>query len=78
TSRPVPPAGRLGPLTPRQTEIAALVAAGHSNSEIARRLGLAVGTVERHLANTYRSAGLRSRAQLAAWVTARRQPPGPG
>jgi DNA-binding CsgD family transcriptional regulator len=40
-------------LTPRQRELLLLVAAGHTNAQIARRLGLAEGTVRKHLENAY-------------------------
>jgi len=37
------------PLTPRQTGLLHLVAAGHTNIQIARRLGITEGTVRAHL-----------------------------
>jgi DNA-binding NarL/FixJ family response regulator len=40
-------------LTPRQTDLLRLVAAGHTNAQIARRLGLSEGTVRTHLENIY-------------------------
>ena len=40
-------------LTPRQTELLSLVAAGHTNAQIARRLGISEGTVRTHLENIY-------------------------
>lgn len=40
-------------LTARQTELLALVAAGHTNLQIARRLGISEGTVRTHLENIY-------------------------
>ena len=36
-------------LTPRQKDLLHLVAAGHDNAAIARRLGLSRGTVRKHL-----------------------------
>jgi DNA-binding CsgD family transcriptional regulator len=36
-------------LTPRQTELLRLVADGHTNAQIARRLGVSEGTVRTHL-----------------------------
>jgi DNA-binding CsgD family transcriptional regulator len=53
-------------LAPTQAEVAALAAAGRTNREIAEALGLAVKTVERHLARVYRKLGIRSRNELAA------------
>ena len=55
-------------LTPRETEVLRLLATGDSNSEIARRLGIAVHTVERHLANLYRKIGARGRADAVAYA----------
>jgi DNA-binding CsgD family transcriptional regulator len=40
-------------LTPRQTGLLQLVAAGHTNAQIARRLGISEGTVRTHLENVY-------------------------
>jgi DNA-binding NarL/FixJ family response regulator len=40
-------------LTPRQKDLLHLVAAGHTNSQVARRLGLSEGTVRTHLENIY-------------------------
>ena len=43
-------------LTPRQRDLLHLVAAGHTNAQIARRLGLSEGTVRTHLENIYDTA----------------------
>lgn len=56
-------------LTPRQREVAALVAEGLTNAEIATRLVLSQGTVANHVADIMRRVGVRRRAQLAAWIT---------
>jgi DNA-binding CsgD family transcriptional regulator len=40
-------------LTPRQTDLLRLVADGHTNSQIARRLGISEATVRTHLDNIY-------------------------
>lgn len=75
---PPRPRERMAPLTARQSEVARLVADGLSNAAIAAALHLATSTVERHLANAYLALGVRTRTQLAGWVTARRPPPAPG
>jgi len=52
-------------LTPREREIARLVAAGMSNKQIARAAGIAEGTVKMHLYNIYQKLGVTNRAALA-------------
>jgi DNA-binding CsgD family transcriptional regulator len=48
-------------LTPRQWELLRLVAAGHTNAQIARRLGVSEGTVRIHLQNIYGRLQVSSR-----------------
>ena len=48
-------------LTPRQTGLLRLVAAGHTNTQIARRLGISEGTVRTHLENIYERLHVSSR-----------------
>ena len=48
-------------LTPRQWELLRLVAAGHTNAQIARRLGISEGTVRIHLENIYARLQVPSR-----------------
>jgi len=52
-------------VTPREREIATLVAAGLSNKEIARRLDISEGTVKIHLHNVYNKVGVANRTSLA-------------
>jgi DNA-binding CsgD family transcriptional regulator len=49
------------PLTPRQWELLRQVAAGHTNAQIARRLGVSEGTVRIHLQNIYGRLQVSSR-----------------
>lgn len=63
---------RAGDLvTAREMEVLRLIAAGDSNAEIARSLGIAVHTVERHAANLYRKIGARGRADATAYALRR-------
>jgi DNA-binding CsgD family transcriptional regulator len=48
-------------LTPRQWELMNLIAVGHTNTQIARRLGLSEGTVRTHLQNIYGRLQVSSR-----------------
>jgi DNA-binding CsgD family transcriptional regulator len=60
-----------GQLSPRQTAVAELVAAGCSNREIAQRLRITDGTVKKHVSASLRALGLQRRTQLAiAWQAA--------
>ncbi len=53
-------------LTPREREIASLVARGRSSKEVATDLVLSVRTIDNHLANVYAKLGIAGRAQVAA------------
>ena len=48
-------------LTPRQWELLHLLAAGRTNTQIARRLGISEGTVRTHLENIYERLDVSSR-----------------
>jgi non-specific serine/threonine protein kinase len=65
-----------GRLTPREAQVAALVARGLSNREIARTLTIAERTATSHVEHVLDKLGFHSRAQIATWVTEqqRRQP----
>ena len=73
TSRQLPPAElREAPLsttlTPREQEVAVLVAAGLSNAGIAAELGIAPGTARIHVERILGKLGLTSRVQIATRV----------
>src|SRR5262249_8979216 len=63
-----PPDPDLALLTPREREIAALVARGLANREIAARLVVAQRTVETHVHNILGKLELTTRGQLAFWA----------
>lgn len=63
------PSGDLpGDLTARQAEVLRLLADGLSNKEIAGRLSLSPGTVERHLAMIYHKLGLGGRVDAVRYA----------
>lgn len=53
-------------LTARHLEVLRLVAAGHDNASIARRLALSPGTVRNHLESVYTRLGVTSRTAAVA------------
>jgi DNA-binding NarL/FixJ family response regulator len=55
------------PLTRREQEVAALVAKGMSNRQIAARLVLSLRTVDFHVGNIRAKLGFSTRAQIAGW-----------
>jgi DNA-binding CsgD family transcriptional regulator len=57
------------PVSARELEVAALVAEGLTNKEVAARLRLSVRTAENHVLNVMNKLGLDNRAQVAAWFT---------
>jgi DNA-binding CsgD family transcriptional regulator/tetratricopeptide (TPR) repeat protein len=62
---------RESPLTPREREVATLLAEGLTNAEVARQLFIAPKTAAVHVSNILSKLGLTSRTQVAGW--ARRQ-----
>jgi non-specific serine/threonine protein kinase len=60
-----------GPLTPRQREVAALIAHGLTNRQIAATLFIAERTADTHVAHILARLGLHSRAEVAAWAVER-------
>jgi DNA-binding NarL/FixJ family response regulator len=53
----------------RERAVIELVARGKSNAEIAGDLGISVKTVKAHLTRIYPRLGIRSRSDVAAWVS---------
>lgn len=56
------------PLTPRETEILALVAEGLANKQIALRLRISEKTVKAHLTTIFQRLGVTSRTEAAIWA----------
>jgi DNA-binding CsgD family transcriptional regulator len=65
----LPAASGRGLLSIRELEIAALVAGGRSNKDIAAELFISPATVARHIANIMKKLGFHSRTQIAMWTT---------
>jgi predicted ATPase/DNA-binding CsgD family transcriptional regulator len=66
-----PPGGRPKDplLTPREHQVAQLVADGLTNPQIAARLGVSPRTVVNHLEHIRTKLGVHTRTQIAAWTT---------
>ena len=60
-----------GPLSPRESEVAALVAEGRTNKEIAAALYLSERTAQNHVQHILTKLGLANRTQIAAWFRER-------
>ena len=58
------------PLSPRELQVARLLARGRSNKEIAAELVISQRTAEGHVERILAKLGFTSRAQAAAWVAA--------
>lgn len=67
-----PPPDPLALLSPREREIADLIARGDSNKQIARELGIAETTVKIHVQHLLRKLELDSRVQAAVLVAQQR------
>ena len=66
--RRAPAAAADCPLTLREKEILGLVAEGHTNGQIARRLWVTEQTVKFHLSNTYRKLGVANRTEASHYA----------
>jgi two-component system nitrate/nitrite response regulator NarL len=62
-----PPSPSDGPLTPREREIAGLIARGLQNKEIARRLCLGHATVKNHVHNILHKLNIQRRSEIFGW-----------
>ena len=62
---PAPPQGGL---TPREREVAVLVARGRTNPQSARALVIAPRTAMRHVEHAMAKLGVHSRAEVGAWA----------
>jgi len=63
----------IATMTPRECEIAALVATGSSNRKIAEQLSISERTVKAHLGVIFRKIGITDRLQLALYMNRHQQ-----
>jgi DNA-binding NarL/FixJ family response regulator len=68
TPAPHPAGGATPPLSQREREVLVLIARGHPNRDIAKRLRVSVKTVETYRARLARKLGARSRAALVEYA----------
>ncbi|TWG94919.1 Response regulator containing a CheY-like receiver domain and an HTH DNA-binding domain [Nocardioides sp. J9] len=66
-----PRSSTVGALTPRERQIAGLVATGATNKEIADTLVISKRTAETHVEHILPKLGSTNRGQISAWVTER-------
>jgi class 3 adenylate cyclase len=58
----------ISALSPRERDVAALVARGLTNHQVAEELVVTGSTAAKHIENIFGKLGFSSRAQLAAWA----------
>ena len=69
--RPTPvDGGGLGALSPREREVFDLLGGGHTNREIAKRIGVGIKTIETYRARVLRKLGFKTRAELVGYAVA--------
>jgi DNA-binding NarL/FixJ family response regulator len=59
---------KFGGLTERERQVAAFIAQGKSNREIAKVLFVGERTIETHVSNILSKLGFEARTQIAAWA----------
>jgi DNA-binding NarL/FixJ family response regulator len=72
TPKVLPP--EFAQLTPRELDVARLVAIGATNQEIAQKLFISESTVKTHLNNIFGRLNLKNRSQLAIFANAALEP----
>ena len=58
-------------LTPREHEVAVLIAYGYTNPEIVEQLEISIRTAEMHRANAMRKLAAKNRAEVVRWALVR-------
>lgn len=67
--RPNPQPNAKFALTPRESQVAKMIAHSLTNEAIGHHLGISVETVKEHVANILKKSGFSSRTQIAVWMT---------
>ena len=57
--------------SPREEQVAGLIAAGLSNKEVGQALGISIKTVEKHRESLHRKFHFRNTADLCRWALAK-------
>jgi DNA-binding NarL/FixJ family response regulator len=65
------PSGSSHPLSPRELEVAVLIARGLTSKEVGAKLSIERGTVDTHVQHIYNKLTIDARAQLAVWLMER-------
>ncbi|GAB2520325.1 response regulator [Nocardia heshunensis] len=65
---PAPLTDAIATLSPRELDVARLVAEGATNAEVGTRLHLSLGTVKTHIASIQRRLDARNRVEIAARI----------
>ncbi|CAL9426150.1 Transcriptional regulatory protein LiaR [Actinosynnema sp. ALI-1.44] len=65
---PAVPVQPVEPLTEREEQVLAAVAAGRTNSEVADQLHITLSTVKTHVASLMNKLGVRNRVEIAIWA----------
>jgi DNA-binding NarL/FixJ family response regulator len=65
-----PAAQPAAPLSARELEVAAAIARGRTNNEIAAELFISLSTVKTHLTSIHNKLDVRNRVEIAAWAWA--------
>jgi two-component system, NarL family, response regulator LiaR len=61
--------GREHGLSPRESEVLALIAQGLSNQEVAERAYVSINSVKTYIRSAYRKIGVQRRTQAVIWAT---------
>jgi DNA-binding NarL/FixJ family response regulator len=61
-------ARRLAALSARELEVFQLLAAGHTNAEIAEHLEVSIKTIESHVTKVLHKLGVATRREAIAWA----------